>query len=296
MIERLISNPVANWTVGILLTLALSSLAAAGMNTLLVARLLLIFAVGVLALVLFATPQGRSLNVGKRIGILFLGAAACWAIERWETFSQPPPKIEKPRRFPHPPLGLLLPPEPIFAIHRRSILEEAKVAVDYIAMPNGGFASFAPENEKDDVMMGIGGFDIQNRSDKPMKLSWSLHIKGEGYDFVLPGDGKGRWNRQLNKNDFFSQSGDGLLRWLLSPATLPPGKRLHGPLGFVVTAPDERVRELIISDEFDKRYEVTLDFHEQISDKRFSFQLPFGTKPVQDKVLLDRIRKSREGS
>jgi len=66
MLEKMIGNPVANWTFGILITLALSSLAAAGMNTLLVARLLLLLAVMVVAAVLFATEQGRKISLTSR--------------------------------------------------------------------------------------------------------------------------------------------------------------------------------------------------------------------------------------
>jgi len=287
----MIGNPVANWTFGILITLALSSLAAAGMNTLLVARLLLLLAVMVVAAVLFATEQGRKISLTSRGAILLTVTIACIGIERWEASNQPAPVKQDRPRIPKPPLILAMPPEQLFTIRRPVLLKEQGLLVDYIRFPVGGFAGFTRDNDQDDVMLGIPTVTLKNLSDNPMRLTWALNIKGEGLVVSLPGNGRGRWERQLNRNDFMSNRPDGLRWWLLSPADLAEGKNARGWLGFVVPRENERLRSMILSGDFDDRFRVTLKISDGLSGHQTELALPFGNKPVPNEPLRKQIRE-----
>lgn len=294
MLEKLISNPLANWTIGIVITLGLASLAAAGMNTLLVARLLLGIAVVAIGVALFLTSAGRQLRLPHRLAYFTAALIVAFAIERWETASQAPPPAKLV--MPQPPLRLLLPPEMPFWRHFPTVLKEQQVAVDYVAFPSGGYASFTIDNAKDDVMLGIEGFRIANLSDRPMRLNWTLRLTGEGTRLEIPGTGRGRWERHLNRSDFTAQKGP-VLHWLLAPANLPAGGRLVGPLGFVLPDADAPLRRLITEREIDARYKADLVIRDAISGREFMLKLPFGTKPVPDpafeKRLEDTLRTER---
>ncbi len=255
-IEGFIGDAGAGLCVGLSVSFVLSSIGTAGINTLVVARCLLGFAwLSASAFVLAGTPTAN-LKLRSKLVIVILVGFALFGIERWETYSQP-----KPRRFPVPPLRLMLPARALTPVGQHLWLAAPvgfPVQFNSMDAPMGGFAGFG-DNEGDDAMLAVPWVTFANKSDKPVTLSWSLRVFGEGRHLELAGDGRGRWERRLNVNDWMS-SRDQELNWLLSPITLMPGEIRSGPLAFVAPSVDSKTREDIARQRFGNvyRYELVL--------------------------------------
>ena len=281
------------------LTLLLAALAAAGFNTLALARLLLVGLFLTIAFATFTVRRAR-LSITARVVIVVGALMVCLLIDRVlhaHAEAQEAAGKATGRAMPRPPLMLMFRPREMFERQTFTPLKEQALAIGYASFPEGGYPGFTLDNATDDVMLGIARFSISNLSDRPRQFRLSLHVVGEGKDFTLSNDGRGRWQRVLNVNDFLAKqedTGGGRLAWGLSPFKLPPKRPVEASLGFVAPRADDALRGIIIGGGIDERYEVTLEFEEMPSGARFSLKLPLGNKPVVDQVLKARVEAAAE--
>jgi hypothetical protein len=290
IIGQLLKHPVF----GIALTLFLAAMAAAGFNTIALARLLL---VGLFLTVAFAvlTLRAIRMSLSARLAIVIGALLGCVSLDHLlhgHAASDERSKKMADRAMPTPPLMLLFNPRQLFERQILTPLREEGLAVGHVSFPKGGYSGFTLDNAADDVMLGVQQFTITNMSDRSRQFRFSLHVIGEGHNFRLANDGRGRWQRQLNENDFLAMQGgteNGRLSWGLSPMTLPPRRSVETSLGFVAPNAEERLRGIITGGEIDNRYEVQLEVEELPTGKRFSLKLPFGDPPVVDQTLKERV-------
>ncbi|MDV6330230.1 hypothetical protein [Asticcacaulis sp. 201] len=299
MLEKVLKNTYANWTITLAIAMITASFASAGINTIWVARGWLIIALAGITWVLFRSAYSRSQSRKSRIIVWIFFTLGVIAIERYETAQQPKPASStattSPGRMSIPPLRLMFRPRELFAVHSPAFIKDEGLIVDYISSPESGFAGFTYDNDKDDVMLGIDQISIRNVSDKPMRLTWLLHITGEGSDFKLKGDGKGRWQRQLNVNDVLYTSEHHSMDqdWTLSPYLLAPGKIMSGAFAFVVPNATPELRQILVNGQLDARYKTELIFSDVNSGRTFVLSLPFGKKPVVDENLKDGVKPEK---
>ncbi|MFT4075708.1 MAG: hypothetical protein QM647_09285 [Asticcacaulis sp.] len=291
MLAKALKNTYANWAIGLAIAMIPASFASSGINTLWVARLWLLIAVAGVTWVVFGSAYSRSLSRRTQIIVWICFVIGAVVIERYETAHQPK-STPSATAINHgkaslPPLRLMFRPGELFEVHSPVLIKDEGLIIDYISFPESGYAGFTYDNDKDDVMLGIDRISISNVSEKPMRLTWVLHIMGEGSDFELKGDGKGRWQRQLNVNDVLStskhQSTD--LYWTLSPYLLVPGKKMTGAFAFVAPSATPELRDLLVDGQLDARYKAELIFSDINSGRTFLLSLPFGSKPVVDENL-----------
>lgn len=270
-LKQVVRSPAGGVAIGLIIGLLVASLASAGLNTLWVARGLILLSLIVAAAYILRSESTSKMTVKEKVAALSLMAAAFLVIERAETWAQP-----KPRRFPAPPLMLMFRPVPIASEAVFTPLPSLPLATSYIARPEGGYAGFDLDNDADDVMLGINHVRFRNLSDAPISISWRIEINGEGRSLSLSGDGKGKWERQLNRNDWLALNG-GKLSWLLSPATLRPNETiLYEQLAFVAPDADERLRELIAGGEINEKYQIWLRVTNMGDGRTARVALPFG--------------------
>lgn len=285
--------------IGLVAALLLGSLATAGLNTLTVARLMLLGSLAMALTYLFLSSATASMTRKERTYAVVLLVFGHIALERAEAYYQPlPPKVVLPR-FPTPPLVLMMKPPVPGLSHPETQVPGLPLAATYIDRPTGGYAGFGKQgdNENDDVMLGIPGVALRNLSNKPLRLSWKLTFQGEGNEFTLDGTGKGRWERQLNLNDWIALHGGGL-RWLLSPTTLPANGRTWATSRLAFVAPNAKgpIRQLIGSGPLEETYKATLTLVDEDTGERASLNLPFGAPPIESndpvwKELRERMNR-----
>lgn len=286
VIGELLKHPVF----GIALTLFLAAMAAAGFNTLALARLLLVCFFLTIAFTIISVRTVRMTTITKVV-IVLAALLCCVLLDRLlhaHAAAEERARKMAVRTMPTPPLMLLFKPRELFERQTLTPLKEQGLAIGYVSFPQGGYPGFTLDNATDDVMLGIQRFTINNMLDRPREFRFALHVVGEGLDFTLANDGRGRWQRWLNQNDFLARqedTGGGRLSWGLSPITLPPGQTVETSLGFVAPEADNKLRSIITGGEIDQRYEVWLEVEELPSGKRFSLRLPFGDRPVVDETL-----------
>lgn len=222
-----------------------------------------------------------SLDRSRRIAAILLMVTVHLWIERAITVMQP-----RPPSTSLPPLKLLLPPNPLFQTHPLMRIGDLPLAVTYLSRPVGGYAGFGKtgDNSADDVMLAVPSFGLVNLSERPLTVSWSLTVHGEGSKFTLAGDGKGRWERQLGENDYLTTMKTGL-RWQLSPASLPPRGVLPitTDLAFVAPDADERLRELLTAGDLPASYKAVFHLRIRETGQAAHLPLPFGNmgQPIQ---------------
>lgn len=293
-----VRSPSGAVAIGLISALILGSLATAGMNTLWVARVM----IGASALIVstYVIASSLTANWGSRKKVLVLtGAlAAHIVIERAETWAQPPPPSV--RGMPMPPLMLMLRPGKLGYSHPTVQAPGIPLALSYVERPTGGFAGFgeAGDNKIDDVMFGIRGVALRNLSKTPLRLSWTLTIIGEGKRFELDGSGRGRWERQLNLNDFFATTSKPRLSWLLSPLELRPrdSTPITSAIGFVAPKADAEIRTLILKGDLPAEYLATLTIKDENSGVVARLPLPFGVLPAPANDPVSReLRRATEG-
>jgi hypothetical protein len=272
-IKQVIRSPAGGVAVGLIIGLMVASLASAGLNTLWVARGLIILSLAIGAAYILRSESTSKMTMREKLVALSLMSAVFLAIERTETWAQP-----KPKRFPVPPLMLMFKPTPVQSEPIFTQLPGLPVATSYISRPQGGYAGFA-ENDVDDAMLGTNRIYLQNLSNEPLSIAWGIEVRGEGQAFVLSGNGKGRWERQLNRNDWLALH-DSRLRWLLSPVTLRPREAIRFErLGFVAPNADESLRELIASGAINEKYQIWLRMTNLADGTTARVELPFGQQP-----------------
>jgi hypothetical protein len=295
-IKAFVRSPSAALLLGLVATLIIGSLASAGLNTLEIARGMVfgsfLLCCSYVLFSSFAERWAHKWKFGALIGLALLHLG----IDRLETRFQP-----YSGRMPIPPLRLMLPPGKLGYAYPLSKVPDLPLATTYIRRPTGGYAGFGPagDNDKDDVMFGIDEVAFANLSDSPMQLSWSLTVKGEGRSLSIDGRGKGRWERQLNSNDYLSSPGKNLtkLSWTLSPLRLRPHERtsITNVIGFVVPEGDEAVRELVLKGNLPPEYVATLNIWDEVSGAHAELPLPFGKPPVPANDAASRFFRQQAG-
>jgi hypothetical protein len=298
ILKAIVNRPIGSLLISTAAALLLGSLATAGLNTLIVARLMIAASFLICVSILFFSATTKRFTRRNRL----LAAAALIVfhvgLERVETWYAP-----KPRRLPVPPLQLLLEPQVPGYIHPETLMPGFPLAATCIKRPVAGYAGFGKmgDTENDDAMLGISSFDLRNLADRPLRLTWELTIQGEGLSAMLSGDGKGRWERQLNKNDWLAQRGGGM-EWLLSPVTIPAGSKVSAPfgIGFVAPDADDKLRAALAPGELSKAYDAAIIFHDLDTGQSVTLPLPFGKAPIDAgeavwDVLHDRLKKAGTG-
>ena len=268
------------------------------MNTLLVARLMIAASFLICVSILLFSATTKRLTHRNRLLAAAALLAAHVGLERTETWYTPQPK-----RLPFPPVLLMLEPVVPGYIHPETLVPGFPLATTCIKRPVAGYASFGKmgDSENDDVMLGISSFNLRNLADRPLRLAWELTIQGEGLSAKLSGDGKGRWERQLNKNDWEAQRGGGM-EWSLSPVTIPPKTKVSARfgIGFVAPNADYRLRAALAPGELSKAYDAAIIFHDLDTGQSVTVLLPFGKAPIDAgepiwNDLHNRWKKSEKG-
>lgn len=279
------SRPFADGTtslaIGLISAALLSSLAAAGLSTLAVARVLL-FAAWVIGLVFLARSQvsaGRL--VRERVLAAVILTVLLVAVERLESRSQPKPSVAP--HLPFPPLKLLV--HPLFTRLTGADftpLKSLPLELGPVSRPMGGYPAFDLDNDKDQVMFGIGDVVLYNMASKPLLIDATLDVDGPGVHLQLAGNGRGAGVRQLNENDWTALQ-DPPSTWLLSPIEVPPRGFADGDLAFVVPAEaSERLRKMIVYDKLQEGYRYQLTLRNRASGAYESITLPFGPRTRQN--------------
>jgi hypothetical protein len=238
---------------------------------------------------LFGSKAGKSLKPNHRLAALFVCGVGLVVLERYEAAN-----AEAPKGMPRPPLLILMPPGKLGYLHPLTKVPNLPLALNYVPRPMGGFAGFGKlgANAADDAMLGIGGVTFKNLSDRPLALMWSLSVRGEGLALELKSDGRGRWERQLNVNDWFGQRGS-KLRWTLAPLLLPPNdeSRLKD-LGFVAPNLESDDWSAMAANQMNSSYSFELEFTDLNTGVTSSIPLPFGQPPYPNPDLeVTRLRR-----
>jgi hypothetical protein len=292
-VKNFVRSPSGAVLIGIMSALILGSFATAGVNTLWMARAMIALSALVLSAYVLRSSLTSHWQMEKKLAVLVGVLAIHLVIERIQTWMQPAP-IES-RGVPIPPLLLMLPPLQMGYTNSQANVPGLPLSVSYLARPHGGFAGFGKlgDNQNDDVMFGIEGVRFQNLSQKPLRLSWTLHLRGEGKNFEFKGDGKGRWERLLNANDYFATTKQPRLSWLLSPIELPPmgTTQIAGRIGFVAPNADAELRDLIIRGELPAEYIATLTIKNKDTGVKTNLKLPYGTKPQPQNNAMSRAMR-----
>lgn len=297
-LTSLVRSPSGAVAIGLLSALILGSLATAGMNTLWVARVMIGISAMIVSTYVFASSLTANWASRKKVLVLACALAVHLAIERAETWAQPLPP--SPRGMPMPPLMLMLRPGKLGYSHPTVQAPGIPLALSFVERPTGGFAGFgeAGDNKGDDVMLGIRGVALRNLSDKPLRLSWTLTVIGEGKRFELNGSGRGRWERQLNLNDFLAATKGPRLSWLLSPLELRPHEStpITSAIGFVAPQADVEIRALILKGDLPAEYSAMLAIKDEDSGVVARLPLPFGLPPAPANDPVSReLRRATEG-
>jgi hypothetical protein len=294
--KEIARSPAGGLGIGVLVSLLLASLASAGLNTLWIARGLLLFSFGLIAAYVFLSESTAGMTTREKSAVILVIGALLLLIERAETWARPQPEISpSSTRLPVPPLMLMLrQPSDFFSEPVFTRVPNQQVALSYVSLPQGGFAGFG-QNEGDDPMLAIPAVNLINLSDEPLTLSWSLSIAGEGVSLTIRGDGKGSWQRQLNRNDWAAENAS-RLKWRLSPAKLKPHETLPVQrLAFVVLNADESFKQLVKRDALDRRYRFTLNIRNDGSGIVTALPLPFGVpaqKTARMRALESAVRQA----
>lgn len=184
-LKEITRSPTGGLALGLAISFVLASLASAGLNTLWVARSLLLTCFCTVAAYVSLSDRAAKMTWHEKTVALFGAAAIIVGVERLETTLQPkPPPIP---HLPQPPLMLLLRPDDIYKQRQFAQLPNLDVATTYLSRPQGGFAGFDSNNDVDDPMLAISHVDIANLSDHAITLSWELFVEGEGSSFAANG-------------------------------------------------------------------------------------------------------------
>ncbi|QCI93392.1 hypothetical protein [Novosphingobium sp. EMRT-2] len=298
ILRAVASHPIGSLLISTAAALLLGSLATAGLNTLFVARLMIAASFLLCLSILFFSVTTKRLTRMNRFLVAAVLLVVHVGLERAEAWYTP-----KPKRLPVPPLLLLLEPPVPGYIHPETLVPGLPLATTCIKWPVAGYANFGKvgDVENDDVMLGISSFDLRNLTDRPLRLSWELTIKGEGLSAKLSGDGKGRWERQLNKNDLNAQNGGGV-EWTLSPVNIPPKAKVSVPfgIGFVAPNADDELRAALVPGALSKAYDAAIIFHDLDTGRSGAVSLPFGQSPIDSgepiwSDLHNRLKKMNKG-
>jgi hypothetical protein len=293
-----IRSPSGAVLIGIVGALILGSLATAGLNTLWLARAMVAASAVTVSAYILASSLTGGWPLARKALVVVGVLTAHLAIERLETWAQPRPTANP--RLPMPPLRLMMPPGEIGYTQPMASVLGLPLAVSYLERPIGGFAGFGKigDNDNDDVMFGIQAVRLHNLSKKSLRLSWTLIVKGEGKRFELEGSGQGRWERQLNRNDYIATNSGDRLRWTLSPLTLGPDSATNygTAIGFVAREADADLRELARQGSLPAEYSATLILKNDESGATASLRLPFGTIPTPADDPTSRALRKLAGS
>lgn len=298
-IREIIRSPSASVAIGLASALLMGSLATAGVNTLWVSRAMIVFSATIIISYILLSSQLSILTLRLRSFLVLIVISILFAMERLETWWQPP-LLPAARIMPMPPLLMMLPIEKLGYTHPEVNVPGIPLAVTYVGRPSGGYAGFGKlaDNANDDVMLGINGIEFRNLSPKSLHFSFSLAVDGEGKRFEIDGKGKGRWERQLNINDYFASTDKPRLSWLLSPIALEPYGTTSFPssIGFVAPAASKEIRSLILRGVLPPEYSANLLIKDENTGVVARLRLPFGEPPIPATDPVSRmLREKTEG-
>lgn len=290
-------SPSAAVVIGLVSALVLGSLATAGLNTIGLARLMIGLSALLSSVYLFSSSSTSSWRMRTKVFAVACVLLIHLGIERTETWGGPAPVSSG--GMPFPPLLLMLGPTKLGYAYPLVDVPKLSLAVGYIARPTGGYAAFGKigDNESDDVMFGIDNVIFLNRSANPLRLSWTLTIRGEGKVIELSGSGKGRWERQLNVNDYFAAKEPSPLSWMLSPIELAAHSRtpITSAIGFVAPQADAGTRGIIRLGQLPPEYSAILNLKNDTTGVVARLPLPFGRQPVPAEDPTSRLIRQDSG-
>lgn len=276
---RPLADGTTSLAIGLVAAALLSSLAAAGLNTLTVARVLLGAACTIGLLFISKSQSLSAWSLRKKVIAALALTAFLVVTERVESHSQP-----KARQLPRPPLMLMIRPMNFRQLTTANLtpLKTLPLALGPIARPEGGYPAFNLDNDKDQVMFGLEYVTFYNMAQKPLEIDARLEVDGPAAHMRLPGDGRGAGVSQLNENDWLSLQQQREVRpvklqWMLTPMTVAPQSTVEGHMAFVVPADvSDELRQMIVDNKLSEGYRYQLVLRERISGASEAIKLPFG--------------------